>query len=130
MLNLMVLEGYIKDDPIEFGNDNFKGIKFTLASKRLHYDKNERFKYILIAVVVFGDERIDYVKNHCKKGDFVGCIGQYNIAPYSNKYYPQLVLKEINKNFATGDVPTKETVGVGDSVSKNDFDDDESEMNW
>ena len=130
MLNLMVLEGYIKDDPIEFGNDNFKGIKFTLASKRLHYDKNERFKYILISVVVFGDDRIKFVKEQCKKGDFVGCIGQYNIAPYSNKYYPQLVLDKINKNFASGDVPTRESVSVGDAVSNNDFNEQESEMNW
>lgn len=128
MLNVMILEGYIKDDLKEVGNETFKGIKFILASKLPHFNSNPKIKYMYVNTIAFGQDRVEMIKKNYQKGDFVTIVGKYSYTPVGKKYFPQLILEEINKNFASGSVPTKEAVSVGDVVVEdNNVEDGE---NW
>lgn len=128
MLNFMCIEGYVKDDPQEFGNEEFKGCKFTLSTKALHFASKNQHKYMYVNVVVFGEGRVNAVMTGVKAGDFVGVLGKYNLAPVGKKYFPQLVLEELNKNFASGSVPEKDTIAPFENEKEETL--QESEMNW
>ena len=132
MLNFMCIQGYVKDAPVEFGTDEFKGCKFTLATKTLYFGNNNRNKYMYVNVVVFGEGRVKTVMSGVKESDMVTVLGKYNLAPYgkgkNTRYYPQLVLEELEKNFASGSVPSKDTIEAFE-LEKQD-DPNESEMMW
>lgn len=118
MLNVMIIEGYVRNDPEFIGNENFKGIKFQMATINKAMKKKQN-KYMWVNVVCFGsDKKLQFIKDTIEKDDYITVRGSYSYTPVGNKYFPQLIAEDIDKKFAKGSVPEKETVSLNDTVKE------------
>lgn len=127
MLNLMVIEGYVNQD-VEIKNNPNDDTKF-LARFRVAtlngFSKSEKNKYIWVSVVCFcNQERADFLSKNIHRDDYVTVVGQYSLMRVGNKYFPQLVMNQIDKKFSKGQVPSIEAISVEDNPTARE------EMNW
>lgn len=127
MLNIMVIEGYVRTEPEIISNpkDETKFMFKFQVSTLNGYANEKNGKYIWVTVVAFcGLERLEYLKQTIHKDDYVSCVGKYCLMSNKNRYYSQLILDYIDLKFAKGSVPHLDT------ISQDDNPNDKKEMNW
>lgn len=127
MLNIMIVEGYVRKEPSIYPHpedENRFLFKFEIATLNGHTNEKNG-KYIWLPVICFcGKERLDFMKETIHEGDYVSCVGKFSYMSNGKRYYSQLILDYCDKKFSKGKVPTVDTLAQDDNPNS------KKEMNW